>query len=204
MRCEGALSLLLGASLAFTVKSFNVDIPNLPSHEIKQQKSLPPRSQQQTCAAMTSQLEGDEESPVPEPKPDLVSQKTFKEAIEVIEREMARQQGVEFVPKDDSNIHYAIGRITTSLPIPPGIDLIETQELVLINGVAQSAIDSGIKPLDTIVGVTVEGTDFIESTLGMNMDDMAKVITGAVAFAKENGKSELGLELNRLIKGFYK
>ena len=210
MRCPAALSLLVAASLAPNAQSFNVNVPNAKSRGGTITEKIPNQRQQQQsrgrAAFMTSSedTEGSSASSAdPEPKPDLVSQKSFISAVELIEQEMARQQGVDYVKTDNAKVQYAIGRIVTSLSIPPGIDLIETPELVLINGVAQSAIDSGIKPLDTIVGVSVEGTDFKESTLAMNMDDMAQVITAAVKLAKENGKTELGFEMNRLIKGYY-
>jgi hypothetical protein len=205
MRYPGALSLLVAASLATTAQSFNTHVPNNKSKEAQKAETIPPPRQKKTCASMTPSEDMDTEgsAPAPEPKPDLVPQQSFILSVEAIEREMARVQGVEYVQTDNSKVQYAIGRIMASIPIPPGIDLIETSELVLINGVAQSAIDSGIKPLDTIVGVSVEGTDFKESTLAMNMDDMAQVITAAVKLAKENGKAELGFEMNRLIKGYY-
>merc|ERR1719162_2839404 len=168
MRHSRTLSLLITASLALTTQSFNV------TSKPQKAGTMPLQTQQRTCVSMTTSEEAeDTTTPCAPDRPDLVSEKSFIAAVEAIEREIAKVEGVEYVKIEDSKVQYAIGRIKASLPLPPGIDLIETPELVLINGVSQVAIDSGIKALDTIVGVSVEGTDFNESTLAMNMDNMA-------------------------------
>jgi hypothetical protein len=60
--------------------------------------------------------------------------------------------------------------------------------------------------LDTIVGVSVthEGeTIFHEDVLAKPLQYTAWYIQQAMKVATEKGKSEIDLELNRLIKGFY-
>lgn len=138
-------------------------------------------------------------------RPDLVGQNDFMEAVEVVQMAVCQANGVEYVKEGNPNVGYAIGRIQASLSIPPGIDLIETPNLVLVNGVNQEAKEAGIEPLDTIVGVSV-GVDgvFDAKTKGLPMDETVVIIKNAIAHAKESGIVEISLELNRLIKGLYK
>lgn len=91
-----------------------------------------------------------------------------------------------------------------NLSIPPQIDLIETPELVLINGVSASVQDQGVKPLDTIVSVSAVDGAFKESTMAVDLDNTFAIIKEAIAHAREGGESEIKLEINRLVKGYYK
>ncbi len=127
-----------------------------------------------------------------------MKQSLFLSAIDAVKKD----KGI--VEKDEDNVGYAIGRVKANLPIPPGIDLIETPELVLVNGVDQIAYDAGVQPLDTIVGVTTPDGTFQESTLAMGFEETYKVIMLAIAHARETNDSTIELELNRLVKGYYK
>ena len=142
----------------------------------------------------------------PEDRPELVAQSTFIAATETLYREMAKSQGVEYVTQEDPNTSYAIGRLKMDITIPPQIDLVETPELVLVNGVSEAAQDQGIRPLDTIVGVSSGDGDgaFEQNIMGANIEDTFAVIKAAMEHARSNGEGTIQLELNRLIKGFYK
>ena len=145
-------------------------------------------------------------------KPDLVDQKIFISAIETINEaagvgiDSSTPAGMHTRLTPGTDIRYAIGRLEVTLNIPPGIDLVETPNLVLINGVDQSALDAGVQPLDTIVGVSATtGTDGdYTNTKGSGMDDMFAIIKAAIDQARINGSMEIRLELNRLVKGYYK
>jgi hypothetical protein len=142
----------------------------------------------------------------PEDRPELVAQSTFIAATETLYREVAKSQGVEYVNQEDPNTSYAIGRLKMDITIPPQIDLVETPDLVLVNGVSEAAQDQGIRPLDTIVGVSSGDGDgaFEQNTMGANIEDTFAVIKAAMEHARSNGEGTIQLELNRLIKGFYK
>ena len=132
-------------------------------------------------------------------KPNLVDQTSFLTAVETVKK----ASGID-TSTADPNISYAIGRLTIQVTIPPGIDLVETPELVLINGVSQDASDAGIKPLDTIVQVSATDGSFVKSTKAVNMDDMFQIIQEAMAHAREQGQTEIEMEVNRLVQGYYK
>ena len=137
-------------------------------------------------------------------RPELVAQSTFIAAIDTLYHEMAKSQGVEYVNQDDPNTSYAIGRLMVNLSIPPQIDLVETPELVLVNGVSDSAQDQGIQPLDTIVGVSAVDDTFKSQTMELDIEETAAIIKAAMDHARNNGEEVIELELNRLIKGYYK
>jgi hypothetical protein len=134
-----------------------------------------------------------------EGRPELVSQKTFISAIDTLYQEAAKQQGVEYVNEDDENTAYAIGRLEVNLSIPPQIDLVETPELVLVNGVSASAQEEGIRTLDAINSVSV-GDSFHESTMSLGMDETFAIVKAAIEHARNTGQDTMKLELNRLIK----
>jgi hypothetical protein len=142
--------------------------------------------------------------PPPPIKPDLVDQGTFVSAIETLQREIATANGVDYVKEEDPKFSYAIGRLVVSLPIEtmPGLDLTETPELVLVTAVSGNVAETGIQPLDTIVGVSA-GDTFQESTKALNLDETAAILTDAINRALDNGMTEIEFELNRLIKGYY-
>ncbi len=137
-------------------------------------------------------------------RPELVAQSTFVAATETLYREVAKAQGAEYVSQDGEGTEYAIGRILIDLSIPPQIDLVETPELVLVNGVSEGAQDQGIRPLDTIVSVSAANGAFKNKTMGSNLDETFAIIKAAMESARQNGEDTIKLEVNRLIKGFYK
>ncbi len=139
-----------------------------------------------------------------EERPELVDQSSFIESVEIIQRAVAAEKGIEYVKEIDPNLAFAIGRAFAKINIPPGIDLVETPHLVLVNGVNQAAKGAGIEPLDSIVGISVVNGDFKINTNGCNMDDTVSAMRAAMAHARENGYTEIELELNRLLKGYYK
>ena len=137
-----------------------------------------------------------------ESRPDLVNKESFLEAVETIEKEIARINGQEYINDKDQGIEHAIGRLEVILPIPPGIDLVETPQLVLVNGIDLKAHQAGIKPLDTIVSVSV-GHTYHEKTKALTIDETFEKVKSAISHAKAQGITEIKLELNRLIKGYY-
>jgi hypothetical protein len=139
-------------------------------------------------------------------RPDLVAQSTFIAATDTLYRDMAKSQGVEYVnqDKDDPNTNYAIGRTMVTLSIPPQFELVETPELVLVKAVSVSAQDQGIQPLDTIVGVSAVDETFKSETMNLNIEETAAILTAAIDHASNNGEEVITLELNRLMKGYYK
>jgi hypothetical protein len=139
----------------------------------------------------------------PPARPNLVLETTLLAAHEELYHEIAKSQGTEYINEDDENIGYAIARLEVQLGIPPEIDLVETKDLVLVNGVTQGAMDQGIRPLDTIVSVSC-GNSYKGETLGLNLDETVVVIKEAMQYAEQNGKDSIKFELNRLMRGTYK
>jgi hypothetical protein len=159
-------------------------------------------TQHDSTALFASLSTSDETTPG---KPNLIDQNIFVSAVETI-NEAAGIDNSAAHEQDGSTagIRYAIGRLEVTLNIPPGIDLVETPNLVVINGVDQSAVDAGIQLLDTIVGVSATADEEYTDTKGWGMDDMFAIIKGAIDQARENDSTEIRLELNRLVKGYYK
>ena len=89
-----------------------------------------------------------------------------------------------------------------------GLGLVEAVYLVLVSGVSPEVRDAGIQVEDTVAGVRVRGgasskeadAGFYESTLAMDLAATAERITAAIEYAEATGKTEIVLELNRLIK----
>jgi len=127
-------------------------------------------------------------------RPTLVDQQVFENAVKSI-----------IPPKEDENpnVGYAIARTTATLPVPPGIDLVETEFLCLISGTSQAAIDAGVQCLDTIVRVTSFDGEFDENIMGTDIEDQYEVISAAIGRAKVKGDDGFNVELNRLLKGYY-
>ena len=134
-----------------------------------------------------------------EKRPILVDQTLFKSAISTVEQASGMPLSTE-----DTTLSYAIGRVKITLPIQPGIDLVETPGLVLVNGVTQAAIDAGVQTLDTIVVVSSQDGIISENTMGKDIDAQFQVISAAIARAREMGHSGFEVEVNRLLKGYYK
>jgi hypothetical protein len=117
---------------------------------------------------------------------------------------------------------YAMGRLFVQLPIDkqPELDLTESiGPLVLVTDIyGATAETTGIQIYDTIVKVTVDTpttptdpssttttttTTFSAITKYMSLEQTAAVLTAAAQHAIENGQTEITLELNRLINGYY-
>jgi hypothetical protein len=163
-------------------------------------------------------------------KPNLVDQTTYLQSIETLQRETARVNGEEFMPPENPPV-YALGRLEVALRIdtPPGLDLTETTVpkpaggtntgteddtfteivmpgLVLVSAVTGNAAEAGLKALDTIVGVSCNVGDvpFEKNLNSESLDATAMALQGAVAHAWQHNVTEITLELNRLIEGYYK
>jgi len=192
--------------------AFNLHIVPTHPHSVKQeilltsfQRSSTMSIQNSLYSSQLSSSSSADETPEQEQpeKPDLVDQSTYIAAIELVNREISKANGMEYTPDDNPDVAYAIGRLQMDMNMPVGIDLIETPDLVLINGIDLEAQEKGVKPLDTIVSVSTVDGKFQEKTMGLNMDDTVAKFKAVMNYAKENGETEIHLELNRLIKGFY-
>ena len=136
-------------------------------------------------------------------RPNLIGQSLFREAIETLESEVAKASGAEYVKEEeDSGLAYAIGRLEIPLSIPPAIDLVETPQLVLISGIGAPAQEAGIRPLDTIISVSVADS-FHETTKELNLDQTFAIVKAAITHARENDIPEIKFEINRLLSGHY-
>ena len=136
-----------------------------------------------------------------------VDKATFVAAVEILDRELAKAGGVD-PPKSLSEAEgsgeaaFAIGKTTAKLPLSEveGLGLVEAAYLVLVSGVTTPLVESGLQVKDTIVSVSVEGTELHESTRALDLAATAERLTAAIKTAEENGVAEIGLELNRLVE----
>jgi len=135
------------------------------------------------------------------PRPNLVEEAVFIKAIETWKGAVAKDSSTPEVKDED--VAYAIGKLVVSLNLlEPGIDLVESTELVLVGTVTEkTAQETGILPGDTIVGVSA-GEDFQKDTKALELDETAAILQAAANHALDKGVTEIQLELNRLIKGF--
>ena len=131
----------------------------------------------------------------------------FLSAFKTLQLEIAKVNGVstdiDETKNKNENVDFAIGRIQAQLSIPPQIDLIETPSLVLINGVSQSVVDSGVQVLDTIVSVSSLDGSLKKRTLGVGLEEMFSSITQVINYAREKDHDVILVEVNRLIQGYY-
>ena len=95
-----------------------------------------------------------------------------------------------------------VGSSTATLPLSEveGLGLVEATYLVLVSGVTPPLAESGLQVKDTIMSVSVEGTELRESTRAMDLGATAERLTAAIKTAEENGVAGIGLELNRLVE----
>lgn len=193
------LRLALIASLTFGTGAFGV-----PATCSGSQKTCP--DQQQPLQASSS---SEQESERPK---NLVEQAVFEASVENLQREIAKANGVEYqkpVLENGLELQYLLGRLEVSIPIQSmygGLDLTESNGFVLCTGVSQETSDAGLQPLDTIVGVTVgegEGS-FHADVPAKSLEDVAAAMHGAMDHAMANKLETIDLELNRLIKGYFK
>jgi hypothetical protein len=173
-------------------------------------------------SASTSLLrstDGDEDRPTPpREEANLVNQARYLNSIETLNKEIAKAQGTTYQPPENPPV-YVIGRFEVPLRIDgsPGLDLTETEfvgtletdqetkgGLVLVTGVTGNAADAGLKPFDTIVGVTCK-TDppFSEDINSLSLQDTAIALQTAMAHALSHNSTEVYLDMNRLISGYY-
>uniref|UniRef100_A0A6S8SC59 Uncharacterized protein n=1 Tax=Chaetoceros debilis TaxID=122233 RepID=A0A6S8SC59_9STRA len=152
------------------------------------------KSSSESALSMSNDDDDDNEK-----RPILVDQTLFKSAISTVEQASGMPLSTE-----DRTLSYAIGRVKITLPTQPGIDLVETPGLVLVNGVTQAAIDAGVQTLDTLVRVSSQDGIISENTMGKDIDAQFQVISAAIARAREMGHSGFEVEVNRLLKGYYK
>jgi len=111
---------------------------------------------------------------------------------------------------------YGIQNIRTNLVFGPpdnslGLELTEFAHsdntgdhrgLVLVTKVTDDALTKGLPPIhvgDTIIGV-FSGTDFKESTTALDYDETVDVIHRAKEHALAQGRNNIELELNRIVK----
>lgn len=134
------------------------------------------------------------------PPPDLVEKDVFIAALETLHGNPPGSEG------EDDEHFYAIGKMRTSLRVDtnPGLDLAESTGLVLVSNSCGPAYDAGIQVGDTITGVYAVDDTFRAQTKAMNLDDTVQIVMAAMNHAVENQRTEIDLEVNRLIKCRYK
>lgn len=175
-------------------------VPSLQAFSVQQRGSYRPafivHHQRESC--FTSKLflsEVDDsavEPDIPPPPPNLVDKDAFVAAIETVTQ-----------AKDAEDIRYAIGKLTVILAIDtePGLELAESTGMVLVSEVSQETADnSGIQLLDTIVEISAANGTFRKSTMEMSLEDTAGTLMSAANHAGEKGVPEIELVLNRLVK----
>jgi hypothetical protein len=156
----------------------------------------------------------------------IAEQEGGQEGGQYVELQQQQQQ------QQQQDTAYAIGRIFVDLPVDtqPELDLTEsTGPLVLVTGVwGRTAEISGLQMFDTITKVTVgssaaelsgsgeyqdgtiktaesqtSATTFVASCKQRTLEETAAVLTAAAQHALQQGKTEIQLEINRLIQGYY-
>ena len=143
-------------------------------------------------------------------KPDdvaLVDKATFMASVDVLQRESAKAAKLDppsllSEAERSGETAYAIGKTTAKLPLSEaeGLSLVEATYLVLVSGVTPPLARSGLQVKDTIMSMSVAGTQFHESTKAMDLAATAERLTAAIKTAQESGVAEVDLELNRLVQ----
>ncbi len=171
-----------------------------------------------SCAFRLFQSSNSEERITPpREEANLVNQTRYLNSIETLQRLVAKSNGETYQPTENPPV-YVIGRFEVPLRIDsaPGLDLTETEfeeekeastdgGLVLVTSVTGNAADAGLKPLDTIVGVSCKDTDppFQANVNSESLQNTAIALQTAVAHALSHNTTEIYLEMNRLIAGYY-
>mmetsp|Transcript_10396 Transcript_10396/g.30405 ORF Transcript_10396/g.30405 Transcript_10396/m.30405 type:complete len:228 (+) Transcript_10396:89-772(+) len=163
------------------------------------------------------------------PRPELVDQTAFKAAIDRIQDEIEAQyqaqMAIESTPEaerwladrakakeEDQQYVFLVGKLDVALPIDtqPELDLTESiGPLVLVTNVwGRTAEATGMQSFDTITKVGVVSDNENEppleyKTLGTPLQETAGALTAAAQHAIKIGKTEIQLEVQRLIKGYY-
>lgn len=158
----------------------------------------------------------------PREEANLVSQTRYMNSIETLQRLVAKAKGETYQAPENPPV-YVIGRFEVPLRIDtaPGLDLTETESeeddqqsssssdtnggLVLVTSVTGNAADAGLQPLDTIVGVSCKDTvpPFYVNVNSQSLQTTAIALQTAVAHALNHNSTEIHLEMNRLIAGYY-
>ena len=165
-------------------------------------------------------------------KPDLVSQTTFKAAIKRIEDEIEAQYRAQKIAagtateeptaeerewleerarqqREERDGVTLVGKLDVTLPIDtqPELDLTESVgPLVLVTSCwGRTAEATGIQEFDTLTKVSVNDPQqpFVAKTKGTTLEETAGALTAAAQHALALGKTEIELEVQRLIQGYY-
>jgi len=146
---------------------------------------------------------------------NLVDQKRFVNSIETLKQEVAKANGQPYASPEKPPVHV-LGRFEVPLRIDtaPGLDLTETAPpegdstdggLVLVTSVSGNAADAGLQPLDTIVSVSCPDVKppFYANVNSESLQTTAIALQTAVAHALSHNSTEIQLEMNRLMQGYY-
>lgn len=165
-------------------------------------------------------------------KPDLVDQTLFKAAINRINDEIEAQYRAQKIAEgiateepseeekqwlaeqaqakeDEKKYVYLVGKLDVTLPIDtqPELDLTESiGPLVLVTSVwGRTAEATGMQEFDTLTKVSVDDPNqpFVAKTKCTSLEETAGALTAAAQHAIALGKTEIQLEVQRLIKGYY-
>ena len=166
-------------------------------------------------------------------KPDLVDLTLFKAAVDRVNDEIEAQYKAQKIAEGtateepsaeeaqwlaeqarakqderEQKYIYLVGKLDVSLPIDtqPELDLTEAMGMVLVTSVwGRTAEATGMQEFDTLtkVGVNDPNQPFAAKTKCASLEETAGALTAAAQHAIALGKTEIQLEVQRLIKGFY-
>jgi hypothetical protein len=165
-------------------------------------------------------------------RPDLVDSTLFKAAINRVDDEIEAQYhsqkaaegtGTEEPTEEEqqwlaerarakaeeANYIFLVGKLDVTLPIDtqPELDLTESiGPIVLVTSVwGRTAEVTGMQEFDTLTKVSVDDPDqpFVAKVKCTTLDETAGALTAAAQHAIALGKTEIQLEVQRLIKGYY-
>lgn len=168
----------------------------------------------------------------PGSRPDLVDRTLFKAAIDRINDEIEAQYQSQKIAEgrateeptederlwlaeqarakeDEKNFVFLVGKLDVVLPIDtqPELDLTESLgPLVLVTNVwGRTAEATGMQEFDTLTNVSVDDPSepFSAKTKCTTLEETAGALTAAAQHAIALGKTEINLEVQRLIKGYY-
>ena len=144
---------------------------------------------------------------------NLVDKDSFVAAVDALKVQITKETGQEF-PSDETTtaegdkLVYVLGRIAdlrlSFAPTPPGLALTDATGLTIVAAVGESSMESGIQPFDTITSIGADGGSFRQETNGMSLSETTTTLTAAANYAVEKGLTEIEIEVNRLMKGYYK
>jgi len=183
-----------------------------------------PTGRRASSVLYLSSIDGQQQQVKQQQKPDLVDQKIFLAAIDRVRAEIdaqirggggggeAEQQqrsiSIEEEAKQDGLI-YLVGKLDVTLPIgtQPELDLTESDgPFVLVTNVGDNTRDAtGMQEFDTITKVSVndESNPLVIVTKQTPLQETGGALMAATQHALALGKSDIQLEVQRLIKGYY-